>query len=69
MRIKNLRGVSEARFLKKKLDSFTLETSKNYLMRNFLRTGRVRVKISDFRKIPLLFFCIVGCGMGPNEAL
>ena len=29
--------------LKKKLDSFTLETSKNYLIHNFLRNGRVRV--------------------------
>ena len=27
----------------KKLDSFTLETSKNHLIRNFLRNGRVRV--------------------------
>ena len=28
----------------KKLDSFTLETSKNHLIRNFLRNGCVRVK-------------------------
>ena len=42
MRIKNLRGVSEVRL--KKLDSFTLETSKNHLIRNFLRNGRVGVK-------------------------
>ena len=42
MRIKNLRGVSEVRF--KKNDSFTLETSKNHLIRNFLRNGRLRVK-------------------------
>ena len=35
-------GVSEVRF--KKLDSFTLETSKNHLIRNFLRNGRLRVK-------------------------
>ena len=28
----------------KKLDSFTLEMSKNYLIRNFLRKGRLRVK-------------------------
>ena len=44
MRIKNLRkrGVSEVRL--KKLDSFTLETSKNHFIRNFLRNGRVRVK-------------------------
>ena len=26
----------------KKLDSFTLETSKNHLIRNFLRNGRLR---------------------------
>ena len=46
MRIKNLRGggVSEVRF-KKKLDYFTLETSKNHLIRNFLRNGRLRVKM------------------------
>ena len=28
----------------KKLDSFTLEISKNHLIRNFLRNGRLRVK-------------------------
>ena len=28
----------------KKLDSFSLETSKNHLIRNFLRNGRLRVK-------------------------
>ena len=44
MRIKNLRGVIEVR-LKEKLDSFNLETSKNNLIRKFLRNGRVRVKI------------------------
>ena len=43
MRIKNMRRVSEVRI--KKLDSFTLETSKNHLIRNFLRNGRVRVKL------------------------
>ena len=43
MRIKNLSGVSEVRF--KKLDSFTLETSKNHLIHNFLRNGRLRVNI------------------------
>ena len=42
MRIKNIRGVSEVRF--KKIDSITLEMSKNHLIRNFLRNGRVRVK-------------------------
>ena len=45
LRIKNLRGVSEVR-LKKKLVSFTLETSKNHLIRKFLRNGRLRVKLS-----------------------
>ena len=30
----------------KKLDSFTLETSKNHLIRSFLRNGRLRVKHS-----------------------
>ena len=39
---KSEKGVSEVRF-KKKLDSFTLETSKNHLIRNFLRNERLRV--------------------------
>ena len=44
MRIKNLMlGVIEVRF-KKKLDSFTLKMSKNHLIRNFLRNGRLGVK-------------------------
>ena len=30
-----------------KLNSFTLETSKNDVIRNFLRNGRVRVKYMD----------------------
>ena len=47
MRIKNLRGVSEVRF-KKKLDSFTLEMSKNHLIRTFLRNGRLRVNTKIF---------------------
>ena len=38
-------GVSEVRF--KKLDSFILEMSKNHLIRNFLRNGRVRVKYNE----------------------
>ena len=42
MRIKNLRG--SVRSDLKKLDSFTLKTSKNHLIRNFLRNERVRVK-------------------------
>ena len=29
----------------RKLDSFTFETSKNHLIRNFLRYGRLRVKL------------------------
>ena len=29
----------------KKLESFTLETLKNHLIRNFLRNGRVRVNL------------------------
>ena len=40
----------------KKLDSFTLETSKNHLIRNFLRNGCVRVNkiiIIDREKDPL----------------
>ena len=31
--------------IKKKLDSFTLETSKNQLIRNFLRNGRLRANM------------------------
>ena len=34
--------------IKKKLDSFTLKTSKNYLIRNFLRNERVRVNLDYF---------------------
>ena len=41
-------GVSEVRF--KKLYSFTLEISKNHLIRNFLRNGRLRVKILKFNE-------------------
>ena len=43
MRMKNLRGSVRSDF--KKLDSFTSETSKNHLIRNFLRNGRLRVKV------------------------
>ena len=32
----------------KKLDSFTLETLKNHLIRNFLRNGRLKVKENLF---------------------
>ena len=42
-RIKNLRG--SVRSDLKNLDSFTLETSKNHLIRNFLHNGRLRVNI------------------------
>ena len=47
----------------KKLDFFTLETSKNHLIRNFLRNGRVRVKILCVKNIiyltkPALLFNI-----------
>ena len=45
MRIKNLRG-SQWRPILKKLASFTPETSKNHLIRNFLRNGRLRVNVS-----------------------
>ena len=41
MHIKNLRR--SVRSDLKKLDSFTLKTSKSHLIRNFLRSGRVRV--------------------------
>ena len=44
MRIKNLRGRGQLGPIKKKLDSFTLETTKNYFIRNFLRNGHLRVK-------------------------
>ena len=46
MRIKNRMGVSDVRF--KKLDSLTLEKSKNHLIRNFLRNGRLRVKTGTY---------------------
>ena len=40
----------------KKLDSFTLETSKNHLIRNFLRDGRVRVNVTvSFEKFFSIF--------------
>ena len=47
MRVKNLRGGQWGPILKK-LDSFTLETSKNHLNHNFLHKGRLRVKPSIF---------------------
>ena len=45
MRIQNLRG--SVRSDLKKIDPFTLETSKNHLIRNFIRDGRVRDKGSN----------------------
>ena len=38
-----------------KLDSFTLETSKNPLSRNFLRNGRLRVKYEDCQLFHVFF--------------
>ena len=35
----------------KKLDYFTSETSKNHLIRNFLRNGRLRVKLNWLRNV------------------
>ena len=53
MRIKNLREAMEVRF-KKKLDPFTLETSKIIL--NFTRNGRVWLKLLyEFNPIMFLF--------------
>ena len=52
MGIKNLRGAVRSDF--KKLKSFTLETSKNHLIRNFRRNGHLRVKISYFLIFRLL---------------
>ena len=40
-----VRSVRSVRSDLKKLDSFTLETSKDHLIRNFLRNGRLRVNI------------------------
>ena len=42
MRVKNPRGSVKSNL--KKLVSFILETSKNHLIPNYLRNGRVRVK-------------------------
>ena len=46
MRIKNLMG--SVRSGLGKLDSFTLERSKNHLIRTFLRNGRLRVNFIKF---------------------
>ena len=54
IRIKNLREGVMTRVIEvrlKKIDSCTVETSKNHLIRNLLRNGRVRVSFlweSDF---------------------
>ena len=53
MRIKNLRG--SVRSDLKKLDSFSLETSKKHLIRNFLRNGRVRVNLGKFYSYEIKF--------------
>ena len=45
VRIKNLMGGGPVRSDLKKLDSLTLEMSKNHLIRSFLRNGRLRVKV------------------------
>ena len=60
MRIKNLRGRGQLGPIKKKLDSFTLETLKNHLIRNFLRNGRLRVEkqFSIQKTRTILFFFV-----------
>ena len=45
MRIKNVKESVMSDL--KKLDSFTLEMSKNHLIRTFLRNGRLKVKFSQ----------------------
>ena len=56
---KSERGGGSVRSDSKKLDSFTLETSKIYPIRNFLRIGHLRVKWrtykeqKSFLKIPI----------------
>ena len=50
MRIKNITGVSEVRF-KKKLVSFTLETWKNHLIRNFLHNRRVGLICNEINRL------------------
>ena len=50
MRNKNLMEGQWGPILKK-LDSSTLETSKNHLIRSFLRNGRMRVKNKRFAQI------------------
>ena len=49
MDIKNLRGSLRSDL--KKLDSFTFETSKNHLIRKFLRNWRLRVKANKFPNV------------------
>ena len=50
MCLKNLRSLVRSDL--KKLDSFTLKTSKNHLISNFLRNDRVRVKRFLFYRTP-----------------
>ena len=50
MRNKNLRGGSVKSDFKK-LDSFTLEMSKNHLIRNVLRNGRLRFNKSTVQDL------------------
>ena len=50
MRIKNLMGGQWGPILKK-LDSFSLETSKNHLICSFLRNGRLRVKFCGLKSL------------------
>ena len=50
MRIKILKGGQWGPILKK-IDSFTLETSKTHLIRNFLRSGRLRVKVNNWNSL------------------
>ena len=49
--MKSVRAKMSVRSDLKKLDSFTFETSKNHLIRYFLRNGRLRVKyIPEIRR-------------------
>ena len=43
------------RFDLEKLDSFTLEMSKNHLIRSFLRNGRLRVKLRQLKPQDFLY--------------
>ena len=56
----NMRGGGSVRSDIEKLDFFTLKTSKNPLILNFLRNGRVRVKISDRKSLKTTWACAMG---------